>query len=201
MTFVEEINKEDKYIFLDIDGTINCDRDFYEYRYYDKANPKKNGGQIINRGCLAYLERIMNDTDAKIILSTNWRYKFTVDEIYKAMVKNGFQKPRDVIMNETTPRSIRPRRGYEVNSVIEHYGLENYVILDDVDEGLSGYFTQYEMYDINPPEARWIRTDPAIGLIRPQAVAAIDILGMNQAAIEADAQSQKELDKLISLII
>jgi len=195
------INPDNKYIFLDIDGTINSDRDFFEVKYYDDKDSHKNAGEIINRGCLAYLEHIIDDTGAEIIMSTNWRRHFSLDEIYEVMVRNGFSKPREVIMDEYPSYRFTSRRGGEIYAFVEEYGLKNFVILDDIDEGLSTFFTQYddEIWE-DQPDANWIRTDFRVGLSGLDAARAIKILGMNAGAIARAEQRQKDLDLLSSCV-
>ena len=196
------IKPDNKYIFLDIDGTINSDRDFFEAKYYDDKDSQKNAGELINRGCLAYLEHIIDDTDAEIILSTNWRRHHSIDEIYEVMVRNGFRKPREIIMNEYPSYRFTSRRGGEIYEFVEEYKLENFVILDDIDEGLSTFFVQYD--DENwedQPDANWIRTDFRVGLSGLDAARAIKILGMNDAAKARAEQRQKDLELLCSCIV
>jgi len=197
------INPNDKYIFLDIDGTINSDRDFFEAKYYDDTDSQKNAGEIINRGCLAYLEHIIDDTDAKIIMSTNWRRYFSLDEIYEVMVRNGFSKSRDIIMDEYPSYQYESRRGAEIHEFVEEHKLTNFVILDDIDEGLSSFFIQYE--DENDwedqPDANWIRTDFRVGLDGLDAGRAIKILGKTEAAKARAEQYQKDLELLASCAI
>ena len=196
-----KLDPTQKYIFLDIDGTINSSRDFFEASYYDAEDNVKNGGEIINRGCLAYLEKIIDDTDARIVLSTNWRRSFSVDHIYDVMVKNGFRKPRSVICDETPQYRMTSRRGYEISEFVKEHNLEKFVILDDIDEGLEHHFVRYDnkLYE-DQPDANFIRVDYRTGLNSRDTAIAIDILGQNQAADERDEQRQKDLSLLINCI-
>lgn len=55
-----------KIIFLDIDGVLNS----FEYR---KRMGRKYYTEIIDRSKMPLLKRIVDATDAKIVLSTSWR--------------------------------------------------------------------------------------------------------------------------------
>ena len=87
-----------KVIFLDIDGVLNSDTDFFELRKFGHPVNEIKGSKVINRGCLALLQQIIEDTDAKIVLSSTWRHHYTLEEMHEMFTARDFNLPFDICM-------------------------------------------------------------------------------------------------------
>lgn len=92
-----------KVIFLDIDGVLNNDETFIKRR----LNFAKTGIWTleVDEFRVEYLKRIIDETNAKIVLSSTWR-------LY-------FDKQNDVVVSTV-------ERGKELNSIFNKYGMEIY---------------------------------------------------------------------------
>ena len=78
--------KHNKIVFLDVDGVINIAKDRYHH---------------FNQDCLFQLERIIKETDAKIVVSSSWRTG-NQDLTKQALMESGFtQFLADQIVGET----------------------------------------------------------------------------------------------------
>lgn len=123
-----------KIIFLDIDGVLNfkgCNS-FFD-RYYFVSDEK-----------LMILKKIINQTGAKVVLSSDWRIGWIdrdegivspESKQFIALEKklNQFGIP----LLSKTPTSNRGYRGDEIKSWIERWNgeeIENFVIIDDMDD-------------------------------------------------------------------
>ena len=149
-----------KVIFLDIDGVLNVD-----YCGHDDYGNYFNYIQVNN------LKHIIEKTDAKIVISSSWRFSglhvmksmweyrklpgeviditpFEVDLVYK-----GFFKYYDEVS-----------RGDEIQWWINTYKPENYVIIDDVEDFLDNQLNNF------------VKTKENIGLTKKLAEEAIEIL-------------------------
>lgn len=142
-----------KLIFLDIDGVLN------DHRY----NEASMSGAILPE-CVARLNRILEATDARIVLSSAWRYML----IGRAMSVTGFDyllRTHGVIANRLVGRTCADEevkeRGWQIHEwrkANDHRG--RYVVIDDMDLHIS-------------PLHPFVRTDGGCGLADADADAAI----------------------------
>lgn len=125
-----------KIIFLDIDGVLNHEA-FYKERY-----EKRNDGNVIEHPysevdpkCVANLNTLITDTNAKIVISSTWRHS-GLSYCEDVLGYHGFMG--EII--DITPSSPTRFRGLEILDWIKnneeligepHYNFTEYVILDD----------------------------------------------------------------------
>jgi hypothetical protein len=126
-------------IFLDIDGILST---FGEYnrnrkKFWDKyeiANDLKLPYEF-NSVCVKVLNEILKETDADIILSSDWRTHWNLQELDNIFKFNKVIKsPMDV--TEVFPTSfmfLEKNRAHEIDIYRQKHNLENYVIVDDLD--------------------------------------------------------------------
>lgn len=129
-------------IFLDIDGVLNC-QDFLANRAWRRDADGKRNNEICP-DCVAQLNRILEATDAHIVISSTWRKFYGTWEIISAINKAGGKiDPRKVV--GTTPvldgrmksglYSSCPR-GLEIQDWLDKTILNpsRFIILDDDDD-------------------------------------------------------------------
>jgi len=140
------------YIFLDIDGVLATNQEpktpkslWYEERIYP-----------FTKKCVDVLNQILINSNAEIILSSDWRRLFELDELDKIFkFNNVIKSPIDV-----TP--ILLNRDREIRDVVTNKKLSKFLIIDD--SQLSGY------------KERFIRTNPEKGLSIEHLKKAIKLL-------------------------
>jgi len=171
---------------------------------------------VLNRGLLALLQQIIEDTDAKIVLSTTWRLYFTTDEIYEMFIARDFSLPRDTFYG-VTPNNMHGlsdnpmlHRGGEIREYLKaHPEVEKFVVIDDqlesiinpggqyIEDGLDwdkmipyeGFIKADTSVDVeDDPDANFIHTSFSSGLKYHEGMRAIIMLGRNE-------KSQKEMDE------
>ena len=148
-----------KYIFLDIDGPLNTDRD-------ENKDPERYGHRFDNEA-VGNLREIVEATGASIVISSSWRHMGIkrMREIWK-----DWKLPGKVI--GCTPGGWGDERfntrGEEIQAWLDENakGPKSYVIFDDLglDEALD---IQY---------SHWIQVDPHCGITTDDADRAIRIL-------------------------
>jgi hypothetical protein len=107
-----------KVIFLDIDGVLNCDK---------TPNPRKFP-YIVDKKLLARLEKLVDRTGAKVVLSSTWR----CDPVGVFAAKHWGIPFIDVCPDR--PRSPRCR---EITAwLADHPRVTRFVVIDDEDDGL-----------------------------------------------------------------
>ena len=109
-----------KIIFLDIDGVLNSDE------YFDKIkNLNINGIENdIDVSKIVLLKKSLDETGAKVVLTSSWRYTRKAQELKQLLLSYG-------IIVDCTP-FIDNERGIEIKKWLqEHNDVQDFVILDD----------------------------------------------------------------------
>ena len=104
-----------KVIFVDVDGVLNSD-DFID---------SVKGKQDIDIKTVLLLKRAIEETGAKIVMDTSFRYTQSFLKVQEMLLQNG-------IMFDKTP-FIDNERGKEIKQYLSaHRNIEDYILLDDV---------------------------------------------------------------------
>lgn len=108
-----------KLIFLDVDGVLNTDT---------TTNLTPSGYIGVSDEYVERLLHIIEETDAKVVLTSSWKHVGEPDLPYLyEMLKEA--KPMDVTKD---PNDFDARRGEGILAYLEsHKDIEEYVILDD----------------------------------------------------------------------
>ena len=166
-----------KAIFLDFDGVITIPP-----KWYIKADKIK------------YIKRIVDETGAKIIVSSSWRID-TVEETRKNIVYKEKRCPRnkmlywliDNIYDVTPWVGLGNGRGGEIQQWLnDHPEFDNYVILDD-----DGDMWDSQMY-------HFVQTNYEDGITETEAIRAIKVLNkkwfQNSMALNFELRFQHLLE-------
>lgn len=147
-----------KVIFLDVDGVLNNNK---------TTRRTSNGYRFVGRRQIKNLKRIVDETGAEVVLSSDWRYdrddfKWNSDyiELRDELLRYGIK------FYGFTPEIPSGHRGEEIDLWLKkHDEVCNFVILDD-------------RVDIEPNEDHWVRTMMSSGLGAREANEAIKILNL-----------------------
>lgn len=128
-----------KYIFLDIDGVLNSEHTF-----------GKKISESISNLYLENLRKIVEETDAKLVLSSSWRVYFGENvndprnslsiNLVKSLAKHNLK------LYSSTPfvkGQFSNERGLEIKTYIDQHKITDYVIIDD--EEFSDFETHLDM--------------------------------------------------------
>ena len=168
-----------KLIFVDIDGVINGS-DFFKKRHQFRKENNLKVEQFpdhVDPATIKRLTRIIEETGAKIVISSTWRKLYSLEELQKGLDGEGlrgeiigltpiFESPD---MPEGYERQRMVFRGTEIFAYISKhfpkwYLKKDYVIIDDDSDML------YWQKD------NFVNTDREIGLTDKDAELAIEIL-------------------------
>lgn len=152
-------------VFLDVDGVLNN----HEF------DPDSQSCTI-DWGCLQHLNRILRETDARIVLSSAWRYMIHGH----AMTLQGFgymlrthgmiaavRGCEDIIIDVTCRDEDVPARADQIIAWLKAHRPPGHVVLDDLD--LDWW-----------SELNVVKTDGSVGLTAADAERAIAFLEMGQ---------------------
>ena len=152
-----------KIIFLDFDGVM--DTAYYDHVLSKEGKPGNDKyGTIFDPYCVQNLKRIIDETGAKIVVSSSWKY----DMSYKAFLDMWDYRGLPGFVTDVTPTpAIRNNRGDEIDAWLEECRTEcQYVIIDDLDA-----------YNFNEHQIpRLLVVNPFNGLDEDTAKRAIDLL-------------------------
>ena len=130
-----------KLIFLDVDGVLN----------HDKSRSKCGSVKGIDRDKVERLAKIVEETDAKIILVSSWRTSFDdelnpIDKYGKYLEKYLWEYGKIKIFDKTINYNAW-HRGLEINAWFEDHrncDVESWIVIDD------DVFDDYRMMGILP---------------------------------------------------
>ena len=158
-----------KVIFLDVDGVLNSretrDRCPSGYRGVDSRN-------------IQNLKDIIDETQAEIVLSSDWRYGWNLEESRDSRIPS-FSPDAEYlnkrlkefglkISDKTMETGCYNYRGYEITEYLEnHKDTDTWVILDDI------MFEDFYNYRLT---SRVIQTNDCTGLTKQDAKRAIRLL-------------------------
>ena len=153
-----------KFIFLDVDGVLNAD--------LTTTQMTKNGYTFVEDQFLERLKRIVDETGAHIVLSSDWRFDAPSGsdyiELFNALADHGLE-----IASMTGDYEWRGR-GAEIYQWFYTFHnkysneLVQYVILDDL--------TKFDFYEMQWPH--FVQTNALHGLQDEDVEKAIEILSM-----------------------
>lgn len=151
-----------KVIFLDVDGVINNN-----YYYLESDKEEDQCYQFLSKRLIENLKRIVDETGAKLVLSSSWRS--SLDDnlkprsvmgqyLVEALSKDGL-----FLYDKTEVLGIN--RYEEIKTWIKnHPQTTRYVVLDDSD---------YSWKDLS---VNWIRPDANTGISESNVIESIKIL-------------------------
>lgn len=120
------MSASDRFLFLDIDGVLNS------AIWFEKMNcdalSREPIWHMIDPDCVARLNRILDATDARVVVSSSWRIIHPLGQIDRALKERGFTGK----IVDRTPK-YGGSRGAEIQQWLTAHGhdAENIVILDD----------------------------------------------------------------------
>lgn len=157
-----------KVIFLDIDGVLNPTH--YNnalYKMWKASNGQIKShdefGQLFFPQNVQALKYIIDNTEAKIMISSTWRME-GLSKLKQMWVKRSF--PGMIEGHTPVGYERLVNRGEEIQYMIDNYleGMTSYVIIDDDDDMLD---TQ---------KKKFVQTNSFVGLTMADADKAIEIL-------------------------
>ncbi len=124
---------------MDIDGVLCTFNEFYRNRKkfwekYETANTLRLPYEF-NKGCVKILNEILEETDAEIVLTSDWRTHWNLRALGNIFnFNNVIKSPIDVTdVHPTSMSYLERNRGGEIDIYIKKHNVENYVIIDDLD--------------------------------------------------------------------
>lgn len=152
-----------KLLFLDIDGVLNG---------HSKLPGSMYCGIVYH--CMEKLNRVIRDTECKLILSSAWRYQIlcgatTLRGFEFMLFTHGLVAPMGTLIGHTPPDEVIPDRGEQVRAALYSFlplNVEAWAVVDDDPMQMK----------LGPAADRLVRTDPINGLSWSDADRLIELL-------------------------
>ena len=137
-------------IFLDFDGVINS-MDFESYKLavnrlrlrVPTIGEFNAQNKYFSRLIITYLN-LLGIFDCKIVVTSSWRYGRSIDNLNELLFSHGCILPVIGKTKEEDNQGVidhREIRGDEIKEYLDkHPEITNFVVIDDVDDGISGLF-------------------------------------------------------------
>lgn len=149
-------------VFLDIDGVLNSNRELLEL---DKNEPSREDVEFskyfhanycklsavesilldirsLSPTCMGHLNRLIKDSNSVVVVTSTWRYGYSILGLQKLLEYRGFNGNVVDITPVTFSGSEKPR-GLEIHEWLEaHSEVNRFVILDD-DTDLSPHLNHF----------------------------------------------------------
>ena len=116
-----------KYIFLDIDGVLNSEHTW-----------DQQSASTISDQYLENLRKIVEETDAKLVLSSSWRVYFgeNINDPKNSLAINLLKSlaKHNLKLYSSTPfvkGQFSNERGLEIKTYIEQHKITDYIVIDD----------------------------------------------------------------------
>lgn len=147
--------------FLDIDGVIATDNEQYNIITKDFMNDNAWAKALMvpypfNDDCVQILNDIIEQTDADIVLSSDWKKHWILEQLDTIFKRNGVIKsPIDITeFIYCSMSNYEQNRAYQIEEYIKKNNIKNYVIVDDMDL----------KYYLETSNKHFVRTDGEFGI-------------------------------------
>lgn len=167
-----------KLVFLDMDGVLNSADYRPDTDREEPWDPENNRcwATMVNPFSVVFLNRILKGSDAKVVISSSWRYHVSPNRMQKILASRGFEG--EVVGRTPTipelPKSLQGTgvRGTEIEVWLtknKHREVEKFVILDDLGPKQFPSLTNH-----------LVQTSWATGLVSANVDRALGILGVQE---------------------
>jgi len=127
-----------KIIFLDIDGVLATHVEFMLNRKkFHKKNPLAEELRIPypwNKKCVEIFNQIIEETDAEIVLSSDWKLYWNINELEEIFKYNGVIKsPIDVTNDKNFSSVLVLDRFHQIKDWVTQNKPKTWIVIDDLD--------------------------------------------------------------------
>ena len=123
-----------KTIFLDIDGVLATPRQFSSPNISEELNCYP-----FDKKCVKVLNEILNKTNARIIITSDWKLHFDIEKLDKFFKFNKVNADITITTDDlwgeySSLNQLEECRGDEINKFVKENGMENekWVVVDDL---------------------------------------------------------------------
>jgi hypothetical protein len=140
--------KNSPILFLDIDGVL---APFNNPNVYENHPDVHSEFYLFNKDCNIILNDIIEKTNCEIVISSDWRLYYTLNELKCIFEKNEILKSPIAVTIEKDFKSLQnleSNRCYEINEFVKNNDISKWCALDDLD--LSGLGESHFVFCTKP---------------------------------------------------
>lgn len=119
-----------KLLYVDIDGPLATD----ECSSKKEQTKWRDALYRMNDNCVSILNEIIQETGCDMIVSSDWRHYFTIEELGEIFEWNGIiKKPIGITSDERRSFfDLDINRGYQIKKSVDELKPEKWVAIDDL---------------------------------------------------------------------
>ena len=128
-----------KIIFLDIDGVLATHKEFMMNRTkFQTKHPEAKEIRIpypFNQGCVKVFNEILDETNAVIVLSSDWRFHWDLNDLDKIFKFNGIKKSPIAITSKIKRKlssDLEDDRSFQIKKYVDEILPDSWVAIDDL---------------------------------------------------------------------
>lgn len=128
-----------KVIFLDIDGVLATNKEFAMNRTkFQSKHPEAKEIHIpypFNPGCVKIFNEILEETNSIIVLSSDWRLHWDLNDLDKIFKFNGVNKSPVAItskMKRKLSSDLEDDRSFQIKTYVDEMLPDTWVAIDDM---------------------------------------------------------------------
>lgn len=169
-----------RYIYLDFDGVLNSVSSMIAYHHLrGPSSTIYSEADRLDSVAIGLLKYLVDETDAKIVVSSTWRMNYTLQEFVDIFASYGWKDAP--VIGKTGRGGIDTVRGDEIE---DH--------LNTVRDGLSGYVIIDDDSDMLPHQLpHFVNTSGTTGFTLVNLCEALRIFGVPNSDLEAHAYFTK----------
>jgi len=128
-------------IFLDIDGVVNSDSFYIDSPLFERGFDvqtaleifKQSPELLIDKKLLGHVKELSSILDASIVITSKWRFFCGKDDFLRMFDFHGWSNAPIIDLTKDL-RSEGKCRGDEVQLWLDTHSVNDYVIIDDIDD-------------------------------------------------------------------
>lgn len=128
-----------KVIFLDIDGVLATHKEFMTNRTkFQTKHPEAKEIRIpypFNSGCVKIFNEILDETNAVIVLSSDWRFHWDLTDLDKIFKFNGVKKSPIAVTSKIKRKlssDLEDDRSFQIKKYVDETLPDVWVAIDDL---------------------------------------------------------------------
>jgi hypothetical protein len=127
-------------LFLDLDGVLATNKEFFMnaanfQRKYDWAK-ELNVNYPFNKGCVDIFNELVELSDLEVVLSSDWKDHYTLDQMDTIFLENGIKKSPTYKtgnrVNTNSPNDLEINRYFQIMDFVNEHNPDNWLVLDDL---------------------------------------------------------------------
>jgi hypothetical protein len=157
-----------KIIFLDIDGVLRTHKSDLEWSNKLATPIFKGVDRLFDKNLVDNLNEVIYLTDAKIVITSNWRIYLSLEELQKIFKQRGVIGE---VIGKTGLGHLKAgcpipigNRGLEISDWLDRNPARKFIIIDDQVSDIINIFPSWKIIKVNP-QVGFVEVEKALDIL------------------------------------